>query len=168
MVIPGLCARKRLRVITLVHRLKGEAGEGMRFAIAKHSGGDGFHVPNLAGLSVKLEYDGHGFSVLPDLGGDDLESPGHIGHKIISGKRHELTTWGFLIAGEIFTGIHGHGNGGRGEAGQDLYGWTLLRGDVEGQGESEDGEQQCRFHNRIGRKLGVCPLFEKENRENFG
>ena len=119
---------------------KNKTSEGFGFSVVNDGGSDGFHLPNLASLGIELEHDRHGFTVLLDLGGDDLVAAGHIGHKIISGKRHELTTWGFLIAGEIFTGIHGHGNGGRGETGQDLYGWTLLRSDIEGQGESEDGE----------------------------
>ena len=127
-------------MITLVHRLKGEAGEGMRFAIAKHGGGDGFHMPNLAGLGIKLEYNGHGFSVLPDLGGDDLESPGHIGHEHSPSCKSFFDFEGHRFW-ETFFGFHGHWDRGRSEAGQNLSGRALLRESIKAQHESQRGDK---------------------------
>ena len=134
----GFGLGKGLRMVARVHGLEDEAGEGVRFAIAKHGGGDGFHLPHLAGLGVELQHNGHGFAVLLDLGGDDLEAPGHVWHKHFAGKN--LAIRGLHIFGENFSGFHG--DGGRGEAGQDLDGWAwaFLRGGVESQREGQSGE----------------------------
>ena len=126
-VASGVHTGQRLRMVAGVHGLEDEAGEGVRFAIAKHGGGAVFHLPDLAGLGVELEDDGHGLAVLLDLGGGDLVSHGHVGNKHVAGKN--LAIRGLHIFGENFSGFHG--DGGWGEAGQDLDGWALLRGDVK-------------------------------------
>jgi hypothetical protein len=129
-------------VVARIDGFKNKTSEGFGFSVVNDGGSDGFHLPNLASLGIKLEHDRHGFAVLLDLGGDDLEAPGHVWHKHFAGEN--LAILGLHIFGENFSGFHGHGHGdgGRGEARQDLDGWAwaFLRGGVESQREGQSGE----------------------------